>query len=92
MDNFAVRKAREIEPPIRQWIERLFGRSLKEDENLAFFVTSPEDVPPEKARKAAFQRLGKILDKAATNMNDVSRAEVDQAVDDAIHHIRKRTT
>jgi hypothetical protein len=44
-----------------------------------------------KPGRAAFHQLGEILDKAAANMQDVPDAEFDQAADEAMEHIRKRT-
>ena len=92
MHSFAVQKAGDIELPARQWLQRLFGRSLGEDEDVTVFVISPHAAPTGDERHAAFTRMGQVLDKAAQNMKDIPDAAFDEAADEAMRHIRKRTS
>ncbi len=90
MDSIAVKKASEIETPARQWLQHLLGRSLGDDEQVTIVVASVHAAPEAKDRQAAFQKMDRVLDHAAKNMQDIPDAEFDEAVDEAMEKIRKR--
>jgi hypothetical protein len=92
MENIAIQKASQIDAAAREWLQRLFGRPLSEDEEVTIFVPVSHDAPSMDERKAAFRRADEVLDQAAENMRDVSDREFDEALDEAMQHIRKRTT
>ena len=91
MDSISVQKAADIDVPAREWLQRLFGRSFAEDEQVTIFVATPHAAPSAQDRRAAFKRMNHVLDKAAENMKDVPDDEFDDAVDEAMQHIRKPT-
>lgn len=89
MESISVQKASQIDHPAREWLQRLFGRMLGEDEQVTIFVATPHVAPQQDDRRAAFERIGEVLDKAAGNMQDVPDAQFAEAVDEAIDRIRK---
>lgn len=74
--------------PARECLERLFGRPLRDDEDVTIVLSAPHMAPPVSERRAAFQRMEKILDRAADNMRSVPDDEFDDAADEAMKHVR----
>src|SRR3990172_826207 len=90
MDSIAVKKAREIETPARQWLQQVFGRSLGDDEQVTIFVSSAHAAPAAKDRQEAFQQMNRVLDQASENMQDIPDAEFNEAVDESMEQMRNR--
>ncbi|NIL98950.1 MAG: hypothetical protein GTO53_13365 [Planctomycetales bacterium] len=90
MDSIFVQKAGQIASPAREWLQNLFGRTLGEDEHVTIFVATPHAAPAAEDRRAAFERMNKVLDEAAKRMKDVSDEDFNEAVDDAFEDIRRR--
>lgn len=90
MESISTQKASDIDTPARLWLQQLLGRPLGEKEEVTVFVVSPHDAPAAADRQAAVQRMDHVLDKTAETMKDVPDAEFDEAVDEAMDHIRKR--
>jgi hypothetical protein len=88
MEPIAVRHARDLDSPAREWLQRLFGRPLRDDEDVTIVLSAPHAAPPASERRAAFQRMEKVLDRAAENMRDVSDDEFEEAADEAMKHVR----
>lgn len=88
IEPIAVRHARDLESPAREWLQRLFGRPLRDDEDVTIVLSAPHAAPPAVERRAAFQRMEKILDRAAENMRDLPNDEFEAAADEAMRHVR----
>lgn len=91
MDDIAVQKASEIETPARRWLQDLLGRSLSDNEQVIIFVAGVHGSPSPADRQHAFERMNRVLDRAAENMQHVPDAEFEAAVDEAMDQIRKRS-
>jgi hypothetical protein len=61
-------KAKALDIPARECLERLFGRPLGDDEDVTIVLSAPHAAPPAAERRAAFQWMERILDRAADNM------------------------
>ena len=90
MENITTQKVGDLEIPAREWLHRLFGRSLQEEEEVTILVFPQHAAPLADQRQAAVQRMDRVLDKAAEQMKDVPNSEYDDAVDEAMKHVRKR--
>jgi hypothetical protein len=88
IEPIAVRHARDLDSPARDWLQRLFGRPLRDDEDVTIVLSAPHAAPPASERRAAFQRIEKVLDRAAENMRDVPDDEFEEAADEAMKHVR----
>jgi hypothetical protein len=88
IEPIAVRRARDLDSPARDWLQRLFGRPLRDDEDVTIVLSAPHAAPPASERRAAFQRIEKVLDRAAENMRDVPDDEFEEAADEAMKHVR----
>ena len=88
MEPIAVRHAKDLDGPAREWLQRLFGRPLRDDEDVTIVLSAPHAAPPASDRRAAFQQMEKILDRAAKNMRDVSDDEFEEAADEARMQVR----
>lgn len=49
MHNIAIRKVKDLEVSARQWVQRLLGRTLKEDEEVAVSVLDRHDLKAQEA-------------------------------------------
>ena len=83
-------KARDLEPDSRTVVERLLGRSLREDEEVTVMAAARRPLPAEPARQAAGKRLDQVLDKAASNLSNVPDRVFNTAVDEAMTKVRRR--
>ena len=88
MEPIAVRHARDLDNPAREWLQRLFGRPLRDDEDVTIVLSAPHAAPPASERRTAFQRMEKVLDRAAENMRDLPDDEFEEAADAAMKHVR----
>ena len=87
-ESIAVQHARDLDLPARNWLQRVFGRPLRDDEDVTIMLSASHHAPSASDRKAALNRLDRVLDKAATNMQGISKDEFDQAVGEAMKHVR----
>ena len=90
MESISVEKAGQIDGSARQWLQNKLGRLLSEDEQLTIFVATTHTASSAKDRQSAFQQMENVLDKAAENMKDIPEDEFNEAIDEAIDHIRNR--
>ena len=84
----AVRHAKDLDIPAREWLQRLFGRPLRDDEDVTIVLSASHPVPTAADRRAALQRMENILDRAAENMRDVPDDEFEEAADEAMRRVR----
>lgn len=84
----AIRNVPELEPAAKEWVQKLVGRPLRDDEQVSVRVFSvrPPGTPPE--RQAAAAKLDQLLDRMAQNMKDASDEEFDNALDEAMKAVR----
>jgi hypothetical protein len=88
IEPIAVRHARDLDHSAREWLKQLFGRPLRDDEDVTIVLSAPHAAPPASQRGAAFQRMERILDRAAENMRDVPEDEFERAADEAMKCVR----
>ena len=84
----AVQHAKDLERPAREWLQQVFGRPIRDDEDVTIVLSAPHPAPDAALRQAAARRLERVLDKAAANMQGVPDADFHGAVDEAMKHIR----
>ncbi|HEX5446612.1 MAG TPA: hypothetical protein VFW87_22530 [Pirellulales bacterium] len=84
----AVRHARDLDDPAREWLQGLFGRPLRDDENVTIVLSAPHAAASAAERRAAFQRIEQILDRAAENMQHIADDEFEAAADEAMKKAR----
>lgn len=83
-----VRHASDLEGPARDWLQGLLGRPLRDDEDVTIVLSAPHAAPPAAERRAAFQRMENVLDRAAENMRNLPDHEFEEAADEAMKHVR----
>ena len=89
MESIVVRKAKELDSAAKQWVQRLLGRQLEDDEQVTVLAFPPHAAPPEAVRQQAVARLNRILDKAAANAEHIPERELDAGIDEAMDHVRR---
>ena len=92
MENVSIDLARDLPASARSAVENLLGRSLCDDEEVSIMALDPHPAPSGKARRVSAERLRGALDQLALKAQDVADGEVDDAVDEAMNHIRPRRT
>jgi len=88
MSNVVVCKVRDLAAPARQWVAQVFGRELEEDEQVTVMVFPPQHASSPADHQAAWERIRRVLNRAAENMRGVSEEEIEGAIDEAIAHVR----
>ena len=70
---------------------RIVRRELaREDEQLSIRVVSPHPAPPADVRRAAADRLERIMDAAAEKAKHIPGKNVHRLLDEAIDYVRPR--
>jgi mannose/cellobiose epimerase-like protein (N-acyl-D-glucosamine 2-epimerase family) len=92
MENISINLARDLPASARSAVENLLGRSLRDDEEVSVMALDPHPAPSGEARWASADRLRSALDQLALKAQNVANGEVDEAVDEAMNHIRPRRT
>ena len=77
MENVSINLGRDLPASARSAVENLLD---------------PHRAPSGEARRASAERLRSALDQLALKAHDVADGEVDDAVDEAMDHIRPRRT
>jgi len=84
-----VHHVRNLLPDQRLAIENLLGRALSEEESLTIRPARIlKDAPTGDERQRAFRQYQVHLNLLADRVKDVPEAEVDAAIDEALHAIR----
>ena len=86
MQNGALRKVAELSTDARHAMESILGRALYEDEAISVNVYKP--APTGAAREDASHRLLERIDKTAQKGQGLPDAEIDDAIDEAVDHVR----
>ena len=79
MQTKAVRKVRELSPELRQAVENLLGRRLREDETVQVSVPPVETLPENFAgerRKRAVRRLREFGQKHKLSLGGVTNRQL----------------
>jgi len=84
MHNLSVLKVRELEAAAKQLVQRLLGRPVSDEEEVAVMAFPPHAAPPEPDRQAAASRMDQVLETSAAKLDSVSEADFDAAVDEAM--------
>jgi hypothetical protein len=90
MQHIAVQKVKHLEAAARQWVQHWLGRELHDDEEVTVMAFPPHPAPDAATRRAAFDQMESVLDKAADNLTDVSDDDFNDAIDEAMNHVRRR--
>ena len=88
MQNSSLYKARELSPSVRQALETLLGRTLNGDEQISIRAYAPHEAPQGRARETAVRGLEEHFSTVDERLKEVPQEEVEQAVDEALRHVR----
>jgi len=86
--DIAVVKSRDLNPAVREWVQKLFRKPLEEDDEVSLFVR-PLSVPSADEREAARLGLADSLAKIHAATERVAEVELDAAVDEAQTAVRR---
>ena len=92
MDNMSVSKFKDLETVAKQWVQRMLGRTLTDDEEVAVMAFPPHDAPAQHQREQTARKMDRILDKSSANLADVSEKRFDEAIDEAMDTERRRNS
>jgi hypothetical protein len=87
-----IHHVKDLSPNQRLAIENLLGRALQDEESLTIRPARIlKDAPTGEERVRAFRRYQDDLDRIADRVKDVPEAEIDAAIDEALHAVRHKT-
>lgn len=92
MELITLRTVRDIQYTGKHWLEGVLGQDLRDDQQVFIMVLTPDVVPEEEARKRAAGGIQQVLTDvdAQTAASHVTQQEIDEAVDEALQHVRRR--
>lgn len=86
-----IHNVKDLSPDQRLAIEGLLGRALHDEESLTIRPARVLKHAPSGAEPTRlFRTYLDHLDRLAGRVQDVSEAEIDAAIDDALQHVRHR--
>ena len=88
MRDLSIRKTQDLSPVAKQVLEALLGRHLRDDEEVAIWVSSPHDAPSGQPRREAWDELNRHLDLIASKADGVPAEELERLVDDVCDEVR----
>jgi hypothetical protein len=88
MDKSATIKVKDLTPPAREWIRSVLHIDLTEEDEVAVSVRRPVRTPAPEQRAAARRSLLEVLDRIAERTKDVPEAEINEAIEEALAHVR----
>ena len=88
-----VRNVRDISPENRRSLESMLGEPLREDQKVCIAIV-PVTGPDEDVRRAAFARIEEIFARtdAYAREQGITEKEIDEAVEEAMQHVRHRSS
>ncbi len=92
MQNVSIQKASELPLPLKSAVEQLLGRSIAPDEEISVTAVPPQRIPPSGSRAAVARKLEAFLNRRENNVRGLPEEEIDAAVDEALHLVRRKRT
>lgn len=89
MQQVAIQRAKDIDPVVRGWLSRLFGRVLDDDERVTLTAFRPHPAPTGAAREATASALRTALSSFDAGATQIPAAEREAAIDEALTHTRR---
>jgi len=88
MQQSSLHSARGLSPAVRNAVEALLGRTLKDDEAVSVRAYQPHEAPPAEHRRNAVRGLRQYFANIDRKAKDVPEDELDEIVDEAIRSVR----
>src|SRR5947199_2387513 len=87
-----VESVKDIQATGKRWLEDVLGHHLRDNQQVFIMVFTPGAEPTEAARAQARAGLEQIGARVDEHMQEhgITEAEFDDAVDDAMKHVRRR--
>lgn len=83
-----VRKAKDLDPSARAWLVSLFGRELRDDEEITVAIPDATERAVLDDRAQARRRLLESLETLAERFKDVPDDEIEVILDEAMRSVR----
>lgn len=92
MDTTATRNVNQIPADEKRTLEHLLGSPLEPDQHVLIITYTPSALPEDETRRAARERIVETMavNQAFAVSEDVSEAEADAVIDEALSQIRRR--
>jgi hypothetical protein len=88
MENIAVNKASDLSRSARAAIEDMLGRALGDDEQISVMAFRPHSAPTGADRTAGAARLKDAMDNLAARALPVGQDDLEEALNEAMDHVR----
>lgn len=89
MRQVAQQKAKDLEMAARDWLCRIFGRNLEDDEIITLTTSLPHPAPTGAERVAAMNALKQSMDRLDLKAREGNEAELESAIEEAIQSVRR---
>ena len=88
MQDIAIQRAQELSAEARRAVERVLGRPLHEDEEVSIMALAPHQAPEGGDRQALARKIEQRIKKTARRTKDLPDDRLEEAINEAIAHVR----
>lgn len=86
----ALCTVKDVDPLAQAWLRHLFGANLPAEQRVLVTLLNDVDDQADSKRREAWTTIHRILDRAAAHVQQVAPTEFDDALDEAMNHVRPR--
>jgi hypothetical protein len=88
----AVQNVKDLQDTGKQWLEKVLGHHLQESQQIYIMVFTPSVEPDATAKRQGRAAVQQVWNRVEANLHDsgATGAGFDEAVDEAMEHIRRR--
>ncbi len=88
MQNVSIKKASDLSESAKSAVEHLLGRPIDANEEVSISAVPLQQIAPSDSRVVLAEKLEAFLKRRAAKVSDISDQELDNAVDQAVDHVR----
>jgi hypothetical protein len=88
MQEGPLHNSRKLSPVVKQALESLLGRTLKDQESISVRTYEAHEAPSDEVREAALRRLKKHFAQVDEQLKDAPKEEHENAIEEALRSVR----
>lgn len=88
MQQTSLQVAKQLTPVVREAVEQLLGRTLRDDEEISVRAYEPHEAPSQAVQNSIAEELGRLLQEVDRKSDRIDPSDREELLDDAIRSVR----